>query len=129
MKKVTVHTPATIANLVCGFDILGLCLDDPFDTMEVTLLDHPDLVIHHKGNFVLPADPQQNTAGAPLIEIMNAVGNIGFDVIIQKNIKPGSGLGSSAANAAGAAVAANALLGNIFTNEDLVRFAMFGEKV
>jgi hypothetical protein len=41
-------------------------------------------VIHHKGNFALPTNPQQNTAGAPLIEIMNAVGNIGFDVTIEK---------------------------------------------
>jgi homoserine kinase len=54
---------------------------------------------------------------------------IGFEVTIEKQIKPGSGIGSSAASAAGAVVAANHLLGNVFTNEDLVRFAMFGEKV
>lgn len=54
---------------------------------------------------------------------------IGFEVFIHKNIKPGSGIGSSAASAAGAVVAANHLLGNRFNNEDLVRFAMFGEKI
>jgi homoserine kinase len=129
MKKVTIHTPATIANLVCGFDILGLCLHEPYDIMEVELLDQPELIIRLKGSFDLPFDPHQNTAGAPLVEIMNAVGNIGFDVTIEKNIKPGSGLGSSAASAAGAVVAANVLLQNIFSKEDLVRFAMFGEKV
>src|SRR6476619_2959156 len=129
MKKVTIHTPATIANLVCGFDILGLCLHEPYDRMEVQLLDTPELIIHHKGSFDLPTDPHQNTAGAPLLEIMNAVGGIGFEVTIEKNIKPGSGLGSSAASAAGAVVAANHLLNNIFTKEDLVRFAMNGEKV
>ena len=55
--------------------------------------------------------------------------NIGFEVTIQKNIKPGSGLGSSAASAAGAVVGANYLLGNFFSKEELVRFSMFGEKV
>ena len=54
---------------------------------------------------------------------------IGFEVIIDKKIKPGSGIGSSAASAAGAVVAANYLLGNPFSKEDLVRFALFGEKV
>jgi homoserine kinase len=53
----------------------------------------------------------------------------GFDILIHKNIKPGSGLGSSAASAAGAVVAANLLLNGRFSKEDLVRFAMFGEKV
>ena len=76
MKKIIVHTPATIANLVCGFDILGLCLHEPYDTMEVQLLDRPEIVIRHKGSFDLPTDPHQNTAGAPLLEIMNAVGGI-----------------------------------------------------
>ena len=55
--------------------------------------------------------------------------NYGFDVIIEKHIKPGSGLGSSAASAAGIVVAANHLLDNIFSKEDLVRFAMAGEKL
>ena len=55
--------------------------------------------------------------------------DLGFEVIITKQIKPGSGIGSSAASAAGAVVAANELLGNIFSKEELVRFAMFGEKV
>ncbi len=50
-------------------------------------------------------------------------------MVIHKHIKPGSGLGSSAASAAGAVVAANKLLNNRFSNEDLLRFAMFGEKV
>jgi homoserine kinase len=54
---------------------------------------------------------------------------IGFNLSIHKNIKPGSGLGSSAASSAGVVVAANHLLGNIFSKEDLVRFAMNGEKI
>ena len=46
-----------------------------------------------------------------------------------KTIKPGSGIGSSAASAAGVVVAANALLDFRFDKHDLIRFAMHGEKV
>ncbi len=129
-KKVTVHAPGTVANLVCGFDVLGMCLEEPFDVMQVRLLEEKKITIISKDGYQLPSDPALNTAGAPLIEMLHEIEeNIGFEVTIQKNIKPGSGIGSSAASAAGAVVGANHLLGNIFSKEDLVRFAMFGEKV
>ena len=129
-KYVKVLAPGTVANLVCGFDILGLCLNEPNDIMEVSLLDEKKIIIHSADGYSLPLDPVMNTAGAPLIEMINELGtNTGFEVTIHKKIKPGSGIGSSAASAAGAVVAANYLLGNIFSNKDLVRFAMFGEKV
>ena len=130
MNSIRIKTPATVANLVCGFDILGLCLHEPADIMEVHLLPERRLVVRSADGYDLPSDPAQNTAGAPLIELMNSLSeDIGFDVTIHKKIKPGSGLGSSAASAAGAVVAANHLLGGRFSREDLVRFAMFGEKV
>src|SRR5450432_1713786 len=130
MKEITVHAPATVANLVCGFDVLGLCLTEPYDVMRVRLLDKRQVIIRTTDNFPLPSDPALNTAGAPLLEMLAVLKqDVGFEVIITKQIKPGSGIGSSAASAAGAVVAANELLGNIFTNEELVRFAMFGEKV
>lgn len=130
MKRVKLKAPATIANLVCGFDILGLCLQDPYDVMEVKLLDEKKVVIHNKGNLHLPTEPHLNTAGAPLLEMISELNEqVGFEITIEKNIKPGSGLGSSAASAAGAVVAANLLLENKFSKEDLVRFAMAGEKV
>lgn len=129
-NRVTVHAPGTVANLVCGFDVLGMCLHEPHDVMHVTLLDEKKIIITSTDGYPLPTDPALNTAGAPLIEMLNELDqNIGFDVVIQKQIKPGSGIGSSAASAAGAVVAANHLLNNIFSKEDLVRFAMFGEKV
>jgi homoserine kinase len=130
MNEITVHAPATVANLVCGFDVLGLCLAEPFDIMKVRLLDKKEVVIRTTDNFPLPNDPAMNTAGAPLLEMLAVLKeDIGFEVIITKQIKPGSGIGSSAASAAGAVVAANELLGNIFSKDELVRFAMFGEKV
>jgi homoserine kinase len=130
MKEITVHAPATVANLVCGFDVLGLCLSEPYDIMRLRLLDTRQVIIRSTDNFPLPMDPALNTAGAPLLEMLAVLKqDVGFEVNITKQIKPGSGIGSSAASAAGAVVAANELLGNIFTNEELVRFAMFGEKV
>jgi len=130
MKEVKIFSPATIANLVCGFDVLGLCLKEPCDIMHVKLLDEKKVLIHSADGYNLPSDPALNTAGAPLLEILAETNlQVGFDVTIEKHIKPGSGIGSSAASAAGAVVAANHLLGNIFSKEDMVRFAMFGEKV
>jgi len=129
-QQVTVQCPATVANLVCGFDILGMALEQPYDLMEVRLLPEPGIIITSKDGFPLPADPAQNTAGAPLLAMLEELDqSIGFEVIINKQIKPGSGVGSSAASAAGSVVAANHLLGNKFSKEDLVRFALFGEKV
>jgi homoserine kinase len=130
MKQVTVQCPATVANLVCGFDILGMALNKPYDLMEVRLLNEPGIIITSKDGFPLPTDPAHNTAGAPLLAMLEELDQpIGFEVIINKQIKPGSGVGSSAASAAGSVVAANHLLGNRFSKEDLVRFALFGEKV
>jgi homoserine kinase len=127
---VKVLAPGTVANLVCGFDVLGMCLNEPNDLMEVKLLDEKKIIVHSADGYPLPTDPAQNTAGAPLIEMINELDiPVGFEVTIHKRIKPGSGIGSSAASAAGSVVAANHLLGNIFSNKDLVRFAMFGEKV
>lgn len=130
MKSVKIKAPATVANLVCGFDILGMCLDAPFDIMEVQLLNERKIIVSSANGYDLPADPKQNTAGAPLLEMIREIDEpTGFEVLIHKQIKPGSGIGSSAASAAGAVVAANHLLGNRFSDEDLVRFALFGEKV
>jgi len=130
LKTIKIHSPGTVANLVCGFDILGMALNDPYDIMELTLLDEPKVVIINKDEFNLPTDPEKNVAGVVLLSIMEKLDSkIGFEVAIEKHIKPGSGIGSSAASAAGAAVAANHLLGNIFSPDEVVQFAMNGEKL
>jgi homoserine kinase len=129
-KSVQVHAPATVANLVCGFDVLGMALHRPDDVMTLTLKDEPGIIIEHTDIYQLPTDPEKNVAGAALLAMLDELDNPpGFHLITDKRIKPGSGLGSSAASSAGAVVAANHLLGNPFSNEDLVRFAMNGEKV
>ena len=130
MKKIKLAVPATVANLVCGFDILGMALNDPCDIMELELIDEPVINIKHTDGYGLPETVVENVAGVALQALIEAYEKpIGFNVTVHKNIKPGSGLGSSAAGSAGAVVAANHLLNNHFTNEELVRFAMNGEKL
>lgn len=135
MKEIKITAPATIANLVCGFDILGMALKAPYDEMTLSLSETPGIRIRHTDDYNLPESPENNVAGVALqalIEDPIAAGlkkPVGFNLTVHKNIKPGSGLGSSAASSAGAVVAANHLLGNIFSKEDLVRFAMNGEKL
>ena len=130
MKEIKVLAPATIANLVCGFDILGMALKEPYDEMTLAFKDEPGITIVHTDEFELPEEPEQNVSGVALQSLIEEYNKpVGFNLTIHKNIKPGSGLGSSAASSAGAVVAANHLLGNIFSKEDLVRFAMNGEKI
>jgi homoserine kinase len=129
-RKITIKSPATIANLVCGFDILGLALEEPYDLMTLAFSDDPGLKIKHIDEYNLPEKPEDNVAGAALLSLMEAYNKpLGFTLTIDKKIKPGSGLGSSAASAAGGVFAANKLLNNLFTNDELIKFAMNGEKV
>jgi homoserine kinase len=128
--RIKIKCPGTVANLVCGFDILGMALNEPHDIMEVALLDEPKIIIHNRDSYDLPTEPAKNVAGVVFLSIMEKIGGtVGFEVTIEKHIKPGSGIGSSAASAAGAVVAANHLLGNIFSSDEMVQFAMNGEKL
>src|SRR5258707_15860535 len=74
-RTVTVHSPGTVANLVCGFDILGLALKDPYDVMKVSLIDEPKVIIHNKDNFNLPTEAEKNVAGVVLLSVMERMNN------------------------------------------------------
>lgn len=127
-STITVHAPATVANVVCGFDCLGFALEEPFDEIRLSFSDAPGIRIRHKDEFGLPEDPDRNVVGTVLRSMIAATGiDWGFDAEVTKRIKPGSGVGSSAACAAGAAVAANRLLGDRFSKPELVEFARNGE--
>ena len=130
MKKIKVLSPATVANVVCGFDILGFALNEPTDEFSISFSDTKGVTIINEDDYNLPLEAEQNVSGAALLALLEECPDIkGFELISKKNIKPGSGIGSSAASAAGAVVAANYLLEERFGKADLVRFAMFGEKV
>ena len=130
MKKVTLQVPATIANIVCGFDVLGMAIEEPYDTLTVSLQDSPGIEIVHTDAFGLPVEPSRNVAGVSLQAMLDELPNPpGLLVEIHKNIMPGSGLGSSAASSMGAVAAANRLLGDPFDRQQLLQFAMQGEKL
>lgn len=129
-SEITVLAPATVANVVCGFDCLGFCLNEPNDLMIVRLIGEKTVRINHLDNYGLPTEPEQNVAGKALLAVLEKIeDNIGFEVEITKGISPGSGIGSSAASAGGAVVAANKLLGERFSDNELVELAMYGEMV
>jgi homoserine kinase len=130
MKTVKVLAPASVANLVCGFDVLGMALADPADEMTMSLTKEPGIRIVHEDHYGLPEAAEKNVAGAAMLAMMKELDpSIGFYLKVNKCIKPGSGLGSSAASAAGAVAAANALLDDRFSLDELVKFAMSGEKL
>ena len=130
MNEITVHAPATVSNVVCGFDCLGFALAEPFDEMTVRLTDEKSVVIKHLDNFNLPIEAEKNVAGKALLAMFEKIEeNLGFELEITKNIKPGSGIGSSSASAVGAVVAANHLLENRFSPLDLAEFALVGEQL
>ncbi len=131
MEEVKVFCPATIANLACGFDVLGLALDGAGDVMTVKKVNQPGVRITRvEGAKNLPLEADKNVAGVAAMAIPEIHDqDFGFEIEIQKKIKPGSGIGSSAASAAGAVVAVNALLGNPYSRQELIPFAMEGERL
>ncbi len=130
MKEIKVFCPATIANISCGFDVLGLCLDNVGDEMVIRKTDKKGLVITKIEGADLPLETEKNVAGVAGLALLKAIEvDFGFEIEIYKKIKAGSGIGSSAASAVGAVFGINELLGKPFSRNQLVFFAMQGEKL
>lgn len=131
MKEIKIFCPATIANVSCGFDVLGLCLDATGDEMVIRTSENPGVKITKIIGQDLPLATEKNVAGVAVLAMLEKLNNTtdGFEIEINKNIKPGSGIGSSAASSAGAVYGVNELLGKPFSNHDLIEFAMKGEEL
>ena len=131
MKSIRVFAPATVANISCGFDVLGCCLDNVGDEMQISLSDKPGVRITKIDGADLPLATNKNVAGVAVIALLEALNDTttGVDIEIYKKIKAGSGIGSSAASSAGAVWGVNELLGKPFTPQQLVAFAMVGEEL
>ncbi len=130
MKSIKIFAPATVANLSCGFDVLGCCLDTIGDEMVISLTPESGVKITKIDGANLPMETHKNVAGVAVEALLNTYGkNIGVEIEIYKKIKAGSGIGSSAASSAGAVWAVNYLLDTPYTPEELVKFAMEGEKL
>ena len=131
LREIEIFAPATIANISCGFDVMGCCLDSIGDTMILRKTSDKGVRISKIVGEELPMEPEKNVASVAIMAMLKACKNqpdFGFDIEIHKNIKPGSGIGSSAASAAGAVFAANELMGKPFSNHELIPFAAEGER-
>lgn len=130
MNEIKIFCPATIANISCGFDVLGLCLETVGDEMIIRKSNVQGIKIKKIVGEDLPLETSKNVAGVAALALLDAIDyKFGFEIEIYKNIKPGSGIGSSAASAAGAVFGINELLGKPFTRKELVEFAMKGEAI
>lgn len=130
MQEIKIFSPATVANLSCGFDVLGCCLDNVGDEMRIVKNDLEKVRITRISGQELPMESEKNVAGVAVIALLdNLQEKQGFDIEIDKKIKVGSGIGSSAASAAGAVFGVNRLLGEPFSRGELIPFAMEGERL
>ncbi|MEW5675288.1 homoserine kinase [Flavobacterium enshiense] len=128
MNSIKLFCPATVANICCGFDVLGLCLSTIGDEMIIHKTQEKGVRITKITGDDLPFETERNVAGVAALALLKEIKtDFGFDIEIHKKIKAGSGIGSSAASASGAVFGINELLGKPFSRKELVQFAMKGE--
>jgi len=129
-NEIKIFSPATVANVACGFDVLGFCLDNVGDEMVIRKTTEKGIRITKCEGYNLPLITEQNVAGVSALAMYeNAKPDCGFEIEIYKQIKPGSGIGSSAASAVGSVFGMNELLGRPYNKTQLTYFAMKGEEV
>ena len=129
MDRIKVFSPGSITNLSCGYDVLGVCLNNRGDEITVTKTSNKGIVIKSNDEYDISKDINENVAGiAAQALLKNISTKFGFEIEIKKGIKPGSGIGSSAASSAGTVFAINQLLDSPFSQLDLIKFSMEGEK-
>lgn len=128
-KEITIFSPATVSNVGPGFDLLGFALEAPGDELMIQTNDEGILRTIDQSGFGLPEDPEKNIAAISARSLLDELkSEQGFDLIFKRKIKPGSGIGSSAASCVAAAFGVNELLGAPFKTEELLPFAMEGEQ-
>ncbi|MCB0345247.1 MAG: homoserine kinase [Bdellovibrionales bacterium] len=131
-NAVKVFGPATVANVSCGFDILGFALNEPGDLVIAQKTDKRGLTFEcpQAESLGISVELEKNTATAPVISLMKALNpSKGVHLMLDKLMPVGSGLGSSAASAAAALVAVNSLFDSPLSREELVTFGVEAERV
>lgn len=129
-KTIRVFAPASIANMGCGFDVMGMALDEVGDILEISASDGDGLTITNCTDVPLPEDIEQNVITPVVRKFLEMTGNKAqIDVKICKKIYPGSGIGSSAASSAAAAYGMNELFGCPLGEDEIVLCAMEGENL
>jgi homoserine kinase len=132
-KSVKVFAPATVANVVCGFDVLGFAINEPGDEVHMKLVEKPGITITKitGDDGRLPLDPKKNTVSASVQHYLNHIGkpDLGVEIELHKKMPIGSGLGSSSASTVAGLFAINSLMDVQLSNMDLIPFAMKGEEL
>jgi len=127
-NEVKIFSPATVANVACGFDVLGFCMESIGDEMLIRRTDKKGISITNIEGYDLPLKTELNVAGVSALAMYEDLNpDCGFEIEIFKRIKPGSGIGSSSASAAGSVFAMNELLDRPYSKTELTNFAMKGE--
>ncbi len=133
LDYIKVFAPATVANVTCGFDVLGFALEEPGDEVELEIKNTPgvELVDITGDNGLLPKDPLKNTVTATIADLLKKVGKeeVGIAVKLHKKMPIGSGLGSSAASTVAGIFGVNKLLGEPLSTAELMPFVMKGEEI
>jgi len=134
LDQVRVFAPATVANMICGFDILGFAVDSPGDEVKMYRVAEPGVRIRsiQGDDGRLPLDPYKNTVSACVAMLLHELGvanDIGIEIELIKHMPIGSGLGSSSASTVAGLFAINTLLGNPLTKEELMPFCVEGERL
>jgi homoserine kinase len=130
MEQIRIFSPATVANVSCGFDAMAFAVETLGDEMIVRKNDSGQVVITRIDGAELPFESDKNSAGVVASQMLSDAGSpFGVDIEIIKKYKPGSGLGSSAASSAGTAFAVNNFLDGKYSKLELLRYAMLGEEV
>ena len=130
MDSIKIFSPSSVANLSCGFDVLGLCLETIGDEIIIRKSEKPGLRIIKIDGEDLPLSIEKNVAGVAAKSYLDKFpSEIGIEIEIYKKIKAGSGIGSSAASAVGAVYGISELLERNHEKIDLIPFALDGEKL
>jgi homoserine kinase len=133
MKEIKVFAPATVANVVCGFDVLGFAVNEPGDEVIMKLTDEPGVrLLKITGDDgKLPLNAAKNTVSASVQHYLTHLDrpDVGVEIELHKKMPIGSGLGSSSASTVAGLFAVNQLMGNLLTAKELVPFAMKGEEL
>lgn len=130
---IKVFAPATVANVVCGFDVLGFAVNEPGDEVVMRLTDNPGVrllkITGDEGK--LPLNASKNTVSASVQHYLKHLNreDVGVEIELHKKMPIGSGLGSSSASTVAGLYAINQLMGNVLTAKELVPFAMKGEEL
>lgn len=131
-QQLRVFAPASVANVACGYDVLGFAVEAPGDEVAVKEIGKAGLVITKiEGDAgKLPLNPEQNSITAPVLKYLKDIQcGVGFEFELVKNVPFSGGMGSSSASSVAGVYAVNELLGKPLSRRELLPFAMEGERI